>query len=727
MKKTAQIAILLSLVLLTFVSVQAQTPTVSPTPAQEQPEDVVRITTNLVQLDAVVTDKDGNPVTNLTPDDFEVYQDGKLQKVTNFSFVKAELPRAKTSASAKSSNELKIAPPPARVSVGNANRILTFIVDDGNCTASRIGMIASRGALEKFINEQMQPNDLVAIYQTRGGSSLLQQYTSDKNRLMRSVRQIRWQPPALSCGGNTGDFFEPNRADTTLKSPGRRQTFETEDDVKRRERNEDYTRDNQTVGTIGVLRYVIRGLQRVPGRKTVFFLSDGLPLRTRENKITQAQEALRSLTDLANRASVVFQAIDVRGNVDPSVIQASDEVLTGDIIDHMKPSGTSKIVADRSFALDNTRNGLFFLANETGGRFYHSSNYLDVPIRRALNSEMGYYLLAYQPEDETFKGKKFHGIEIKLKRPDLKVYSRAGFYGLKDEEIRPKAKIGDSELYEAISAPLPDSNLNLQLSAFFGSAANKDGFVRSLIHVDGKDIAFVDEPDNKKKVVFDVLAVTLNEKNEVADEFNYTYTLRLAGESLSLLKQNGLVYSVDVPVKKAGAYTFRVAMRDANSKQLGVASQLIEVPDLKKGKLFVSGLAASAVDQSGKFVVPSTTKPENGFSLTASQAVPAIRRFRGGAILAYSYLIYNAQIDKAANQPKLTVKLNLYRDGQLISEGQPQPLQLAAQTDLTRISDFGYLRLKPNMPPADYALQIIVTDMLTNQTAAQWIDFEVTK
>jgi hypothetical protein len=80
-------------------------------------------------------------------------------------------------------------------------------------------MTASREALIKFINEQMLPNDLVSIYQTRGGSSLLQQYTSDKSQLMRAARRIRWYPPQGRCEGNGGDLYATARVDSTGKIP----------------------------------------------------------------------------------------------------------------------------------------------------------------------------------------------------------------------------------------------------------------------------------------------------------------------------------------------------------------------------------------------------------------------------------------------------------------------------------------------------------------------------
>jgi VWFA-related protein len=187
-------------VLLGFISISAQTaPKPSPSPiVQEGEQDVVRITTNLVQTDVLVIDKEGNQVTDLTANDFELLQDGKPQKIRNVSYIStAAADQSSPSVISKNSNTTVVVPP-VRVRPGNAARLITFIVDDGNCAASHAGMIAAQEGLEKFVKEQMQPDDLVAIYQTRTGSSVFQQYTSDKAQLLRVIRKIRW----LSTGGD---------------------------------------------------------------------------------------------------------------------------------------------------------------------------------------------------------------------------------------------------------------------------------------------------------------------------------------------------------------------------------------------------------------------------------------------------------------------------------------------------------------------------------------------
>jgi hypothetical protein len=114
--------------------------------------------------------------------------------------------------------------------------------------------------------------------------------------------------------------------------------------------------------------------------------------------------------------------------------------------------------------------------------------------------------------------------------------------------------------------------------------------------------------------------------------------------------------------------------------------------------------------------------------MISSTAVPGVRQFKRGAILAYAYTIYNAKLDPATNLPKLTIQTNLYRDGELHSEGKPRPADLQKQTDWSRIIDYGYLRLNDNIQSGDYAVQIIVTDTLASgkkSVSSQWVDFEV--
>jgi VWFA-related protein len=700
----------------------AQNPQPTPTPSNPKtPEDneIVRISSDLVLIDALVLDKEGNQVTDLTAEDFEVLQDGKPQKITNFTYINADPSAAQTTpaTTTKNKSDKKSLPVPPISLRSNRGRIITFVIDDGNCLATIEGTGNIREGVKKFINDQMQPDDKVAIYRTRGGTSLLQMYTSNKEILRRVADKIAWVPSA--CGTS----FDPRRDNSTFNvGPPSGQsgatTFESPQDKEFRQANENRERENQVIGSIGVLGFVIDRLKNLPERKVVFLLSEGILASSG----TRAYDALRELADKASRASVVVNTLSAKGLSIPGFIAAQDEVLPG------ITGGTDRTIevsADRVEEERALNEGLSYLSYATGGQFIRNQNYLDKGIKNILDAEKGYYLLGYQPDDETFKGKNFHRIEIRLKRPELKISSRKGFYGRADTKTVAKNKTAESPLYQAISSPLRENGMDVRLTTLVGNENAEGSFIRAIFHVKGEDLTFTDEPDGTKKVVLDVVAVTLDEKGKVVDEFNRTYPIRIPKQGVETVMRNGLEYSTDMPIKKSGFYSFRLAVRDNNSKRLGSAGDFVEIPDLKKNNFYMAGLVTTTVNNDGKPLVPQNRPANAAFAPVFATSIPSIRQYRIGDVLAYTYNIYNAKIDSATKKPNLTTQLRLYKNGKIIVEGKETPAGLKAQTDLSRIQDFGMMRINPDVEAGEYILQIIVKDVSAGKTVSQWIDFEV--
>src|SRR5258708_3996858 len=167
-------------------------------------EDVVKISTTLIQVDATVLDKQGKIVTGLTADDFEIYENGRKRQITNLSFV--ELAPANVASStdgksrSKSTSDISV---PNRTRHTEAHRTLALVIDDLGLAASSIDGL--KHALDKFVDEQMQSGDLVAIVRTGRGAGALQQFTSDKRLLHAIIKRIRWNP-----GGRAGvTVFQP--------------------------------------------------------------------------------------------------------------------------------------------------------------------------------------------------------------------------------------------------------------------------------------------------------------------------------------------------------------------------------------------------------------------------------------------------------------------------------------------------------------------------------------
>lgn len=697
----------------------AQVPESTPADVQDEKE-VLRISSNLILVDALVLDKDGKQVTDLSAEDFEIFQDGKPQKIVNFGYVGGANVQQSETQNIKTDKKLLPLPPISGRS--NRGRVITFVIDDGNCLATPEGLEIARDGMKKFISQQMLSDDKVAIYRTRGGSSLLQLYTSNREVLLRTVNKVNWMPSA--CGST----FDPVKDDSTFKtnrgggSTGKG-TFESKEDKEFRKSNENYERENQIIGTVGVLNFVVERLKSLPQRKVVFLLSEGIQINADPRlSSNRGFDALREVADKASRASVVIYTISNKGLTNPGFLSAQDEVDPGIF------SGTDRTEQAKTDRIEEERllnDGLSYLADSTGGEFIRNKNFLDSSIKNILTKENGYYLIGYQPEDETFNGKDFHKIEIRLKRPEFRVSSRKYFFGRADTETKIKNKTAETPLYQAIASPLQTNGIDLRLTAIVGNDAAEGNFIRAIFHVKGEDLTLTDDTDGGKKVVLDVIAVTLDEKGKVVEEFNRTYPIRIPKQGVPTVMQNGLDYSTDLPIKKSGVYSFRVAVRDNNSKRVGSAGDFIEIPDWKKGKFFMSGLVTTTVTNDGKPLLPKNRPANSAFAPVFFTEIPSIRQYRAGGVLAYSYNIYNAKIDSATGQPKLTTQIRLFKDGKSLVEGKETPSQIESQKDFSRIQDYGLFRLTPNAAPGEYILQIAVKDAISGKTDSQWIDFEI--
>ena len=168
----------------------AQTPTPTPIPVED--DDVIIISTNLIQVDVTVTDKKGKIVTDLKPEDFEIFENGEKQAITNFSFV-SSAPETRSAATPKPrKDQIGIPIPRAQIRPEQVRRTIALVVDDLGLSYESIYSV--KRSLKKFVDEQMQPDDLVAIIRTGSGMGALQQFTSDKNVLYAAIEKVRWNP-----------------------------------------------------------------------------------------------------------------------------------------------------------------------------------------------------------------------------------------------------------------------------------------------------------------------------------------------------------------------------------------------------------------------------------------------------------------------------------------------------------------------------------------------------
>ncbi|HEX8072829.1 MAG TPA: VWA domain-containing protein [Pyrinomonadaceae bacterium] len=675
--------------------------TQQPTPAPD--EDVVRITTNLVQLDAVVTDKNGRQVTDLRAEEFEVFEDGKPQPVTHFAYVStASAPPAPPPSLAAPGRES--APPPAPLKREQVRRSIALVVDD--LGMAHANMVPVRAALRRFVDEQMQPGDLVAIVRLAGDVGALQQFTNDKRLLRAAIERIRWV-----------QFTPCDQPD--CKTP--------------------------------ILSFIVRGMSGLPGRRSLVLFTDNLPLsqepseiggRPNENPATVATlagmsdpsrdnyaylnfaSALRRLVELAVRTSVVVYAVDTRG-----LPILTPTVLDGNVVGRRSPQALLNVLSARSAAVISGREGAQLLARQTGGFLIRNTNDITGGLRQVMEAQRGYYLLGYNPSGDTFD-RRFHQLKVRVKRGGLTVHTREGFYGYADEAARPAAPGARDQLTAALTSPFGGGDVEVRLTTLFSHEPTAGSFLRALLHVDARALTFSDEPGGWHKAVVDVSGILFGNNGQVVNEERQTHTLTLSAETYERFLRDGFVYRFDLPVKRPGAYQFRVAVRDAATARVGAAGQFVEVPNLGAGRLALSGLIVRG-DKPDAAASAAPVQANGGQAQAADdpQAGPALRRLRPGMTLAYSFIVFNAQLDKATNGPRLRARARLFRDGEQVFASDERPLEELRQVAPAEFGYTGRLALGGALPPGPYLLQIAVTDTLAHDkqraTAEQWLDFEI--
>ncbi|HKV40676.1 MAG TPA: VWA domain-containing protein, partial [Blastocatellia bacterium] len=616
-------------------------------------DQVVRISVTLVQVDAIVTDSKGRQVTDLKPEDFQVVEDGKPQEITNFSYISVnERPSGTKPARTASTTPLA---PPVRLRRDQVKRTVALVVND--LGMSFTNMVYVRQALRKFVDEDMQPGDLVAIIRTGSGVGALQQFTADKRELYSAIEGIRWRFRGSAGLGAIrtlqlkSNASGPGGAPSVEMRPTTDDAYSDQRDMLRR------------AGAIQTLNYVLHGLATLPGRKAMVFVSDGFPMVPDPERADGRMAGpgsstglllsgasfddynsvgeFKQLTDLANRASVVIYTLDSRG-LETVGLRPEDDLAGSSEMD------INRLMADRRSSFYNSAQGMEYLASSTGGLAL-SSNDMIGNIGHIMEDQNGYYLIGYVPNDSTFKAVNgraaYHQISVKVRRAGLHVRSRTGFLGFSNENAPVEPETRASQLLTALTSPFDSGGINLRLTSLFANDPRKGSYLNSLLYIDPRNLTFVKDPDGSYKSTIDLLAVTFEGDNRVADQINTRQNIRVGEATYKLMLEQGFVFALELPIKKGGGYQFRVAVRDAATGRVGSASQFVEAPEIRNGKLALSGLsvrgklpvspAATAPKSAPGAVAPDTSIAAAGLSKTD----PAVRLFRRGKDLDLSYAL----------------------------------------------------------------------------------------
>jgi VWFA-related protein len=700
--------------------------------AQEAQTPTFRVAVDAVRIDAVVTDKDGNIVRDLTADEFEVLQDGKKQKVTFAQFV--PILTAAAAAPAVPAGPLKSHPvygAPTLPAAGavrreHIQRTIALVVDDLSLSVESLYSV-KRG-LHEFIDRAVQPGDLVALVRTGGSLDGLQPFTTDARVLHAAVDNLKWN--AFSRSG-VESFPAVNRW-MTFDSHA---TFSPDDFTAL----DAFRGTTRAAGTLGALNLVVQGAKNLPGRKAVLFVSEGFVVLERQGRTSsrgvdnpggvemrspdpRVRGPLDRVIDQATRAGVVIYSVDARG-LQTGGLAAADNLKSPSATEDPNSLGVltesvRKELGQRGDSLRDTQEGMTYLAEQTGGFAVLNTNNLGAGLTRAAADVRDYYVLGYAPEADTFaaKGKtpQYHKITVRVKRPGLKVRTRKEFYGVSDADESAAPETPAQQLVNAAVSPFTATDIAVRLTTLPGFSPSRGLFVRALLHIDASALKFVKDEDGKVAASADVLGMVFDRDGTEIAHLSTAFSAALTSQAADDALRDGIAYTLRIPIPRPGPYQVRFAVRDRQSGRFGTAGEFIELPDIAHGTFALSGIVLRSDDD----ISPSAADADR-VMISPSQAV---RVYKPGARLKYACEIYNA-----AEPVQLTI--SVWRGTQKVLGAEPNTLTPPPGQSLW-FSAGGAFKLGDALAPGHYVLQVAAQTADAAKkgrvnVAAQVMDFEV--
>lgn len=678
---------------------------------QQNPADeVVRVKTELVQTDVTVIDKQGRFVEGLSREQFELSVEGKSRSISFFEPVvsQASVEEEKRPTASKDARAARPAPDVRAARVASERgRIILFFIDDLHLSPGNL--IRARKALLQFVDNDMRQNDQAAIVSTSGQVGFLQQLTEDKTVLREAASRLNNRRNPETYAGKVviseydaaqvAEHFNRELFNYLVKATvAEYQTDEVTaaNIVQNRVHQIGAQSRVATLNTLNALLGLMRSSAALPGRKIVFFLTDGFVADPRASNVS---DMLRRVTRTAAQVGAVIYAVDARGTFsDP----ATDATRSG------YPDFTGSVSRNLLGETFATQEPLQILSAETGGRAFINSNSFGDSFTRALDESSSYYLLAWRPDGEEQQGAKAR-VEVTIKgRPDLKVRVRRGF--IEAPAVTPSAKrlevagvpTPEDELRAALGSLYPVRALPVALSVGY---ANKQGDAVALTASMQIDVAALtlDPADKAQKAEVDVLGVALDDRGAIASFKQKVTITPQAG-------RKAVVWNQQLTVAP-GLYQVRVAVRERGSGRAGSAMQWIEVPDLTAGGFQISSLFLGERETSEK----STHAPR-------SVTVNVAHRFARSSVLRFQTYVYNAA--HGATRPNVEIEARILRDNRPAIVMPRAGLPTGTVTDQTRLPYWAEIALD-QLPPGRYVLQVVATDRATKASAAQQASFIV--
>jgi VWFA-related protein len=648
---------------------------------------------NLVEVHAVVTDERGEFVRDLTRDDFEVYESGKLQQPSVFQLV--DVPTVEPGRA--TAIHAMVDPDVRSTSARFDGRLYVLMLDDLHTSALRSQLV--KRAARQFVERHLADGDLAAVVYTSGRSDAGQELTPSRRLLLSAVDRFQGQKlPSLNAERLAVHLNDRDMERAAASSSGDGSSSSSPGST-RVEDPRDAERGMNAQRALGAVRDVAKWLSDVPGRrKSLVLFSEGIEYdiydvfnnRAASSIMADARDAIAA----AQRANVTIFAVDPRG-----LSQLGDEAIAIQSLsdDPHVDYGTSRGFANE---LLMAQESLISLAQETGGVAIVRTNDIAGGLSRIERETSRYYVLGYVADPSKSPG-KFRTIEVKVRKPGLKVRARRGYVpaDLKAAEKRDLGlKPGTSPaVAAAIMNPVPVGDLPLRVWAAPFKGKGKLGSVAIAVEIDGAALKY-QQRDDRFFEDLEVSILAADHDGKIRGSDRQTMNLKLKPETHQILANGGGVRMLSRIELPPARYQVRIGVHESNGGAVGTVPIDVEVPDYAKLPLGLSGLVLTST------AAPRLITPRPDPQLKEALPLPPVstRVFGKDEVISVFAEIY----DRLTPAAPIEVTLNvLPRGGSVPVFTSTDTREMAATPD-ARVHAYTAQVPARDLAPGDYVIRI---------------------
>jgi VWFA-related protein len=488
----------------------------------------VRILSRLVQVNVVVQDKDGNPVSDLTKDDFTILDKGEPQQIAYFTQPSTNdslLLSARASAESPSnffSNRVQ--------NNSEGTNTVTVILMDAVST-DFLDLAYVREQVLSFV-KSIRPQDQVALYLLAPSRlCTLHDFTNDSATLVRML-------------GGIADAGSASTSRTSSADAATRRANRLISDAFA-EANHFYKGGPTGIieNTSDAMAQIARNVANIPGRKSLVWISSGFPLYIGENSpIGERSERhdfsplISATARMLGNANMAVYTVDARGLIAP-------------------PGG-------RPYASPNY-DAMIMIANGTGGHAYYNTNDITGSIRHAIDDSSSSYVLSYYPTHNNWDY-SFRPIGVKVARKGLQLRYRTGYYAM------PNSSDGDGMhdhlIADAIRSPIQMMDLGLEVRADAIDASGRRE-LKIQMRVEPSEMNFQKDGDHWTDSV-DLVWAALSADGRILEKDGDRIALRQEQSAYEEIQRAGFPFTKSVRLP-SNSVELRLVVRDNGTGAIG--------------------------------------------------------------------------------------------------------------------------------------------------------------